>query len=327
MAMNIQKLSEIAYIYKKKFAHGDASEEITKKAIIEPVLSLLGWNINDTDEVRPEWRNTVDYALFIDRQIVYIEAKKAEHMLTSASEQVKSYAAAHGESVEFVVVTNGRNWRCYSVRNDLEVFSHDITKEPHKERNLSLLNKESVKNGDLTNAANFVRAEHEVIEYLRFKKDSLINDLCKSDSSLSLPDVKKVFEQLLIKEGELAIPKTFVLDNRYPNKSSRTVSTGRNRISGGRKLNQLPVQYLKSVAEFIERLELETGKKVESIHVGKTGLPWHPEANVRPNFYVVCNDGSEYNKKGEPKGYDPAHCVTFSREQFFSILSKMGRKN
>ena len=51
---------------------------------------------------------------------MYIEAKKAGNELTSASEQVKRYAAAHGESVEFVVVTNGRHWRCYSVRNELE---------------------------------------------------------------------------------------------------------------------------------------------------------------------------------------------------------------
>ena len=125
----------------------------------------------------------------------------------------------------------------------------------------------------------------------------------------------------------MAIPKTFVSDNRYPKKSSRTVSISRNRVFGGRKLDQLPVQYLRSVAEFIEDLESETGKKVESIHVGKTGVPWHPEAKRGPNFYVVCKDGSKYNNWGEQKGWKPSNCAEFTREKFFSVFSKMEGKN
>ena len=43
--MNTQKLSEIADIYKRKFAHGTATEENTKQSLSEPVLLSLGWKI------------------------------------------------------------------------------------------------------------------------------------------------------------------------------------------------------------------------------------------------------------------------------------------
>ena len=56
-------------------------EQNTKAALIEPVLRALGWDIEDVDEVRREYRrkgadNPVDYALLILRAPrLFIEAK------------------------------------------------------------------------------------------------------------------------------------------------------------------------------------------------------------------------------------------------------------
>jgi hypothetical protein len=59
-------------------------EENTKAALIEPVFSALGWNLQEMDEVRREYRrkpqdNPVDYALFLNRtECLFVEAKSLE---------------------------------------------------------------------------------------------------------------------------------------------------------------------------------------------------------------------------------------------------------
>lgn len=63
---------------------GDKSigEAQTKESFINPMISALGWDIADFDEVKLEYRHTkkatpVDYALLIDMTPkLYIEAKQ-----------------------------------------------------------------------------------------------------------------------------------------------------------------------------------------------------------------------------------------------------------
>ncbi|HOK45264.1 MAG TPA: hypothetical protein PLK67_05000 [Bryobacteraceae bacterium] len=55
-------------------------EQNTKATLIEPVLAALGWNLQEIDEVRREYRrkpqdNPVDYALFLNRtECLFVEA-------------------------------------------------------------------------------------------------------------------------------------------------------------------------------------------------------------------------------------------------------------
>lgn len=57
-------------------------EQDTKAILIDPILSALGWRLDELDEVRREYRrkpqdNPVDYALFALRKPrLFIEAKK-----------------------------------------------------------------------------------------------------------------------------------------------------------------------------------------------------------------------------------------------------------
>jgi len=58
----------------------DYNEEATKTAFIQPLLKdVLGWDVNDRDEVSPEEkvsRNRIDYGLKIDDKIkIFVEAK------------------------------------------------------------------------------------------------------------------------------------------------------------------------------------------------------------------------------------------------------------
>ena len=59
-------------------------EQNTKAALIDPILIALGWDLQEIDEVRREYRrkpqdNPVDYALFLNRtECLFIEAKSLE---------------------------------------------------------------------------------------------------------------------------------------------------------------------------------------------------------------------------------------------------------
>lgn len=65
------------------------NEAATKMALVEPLLRWLGWNTNDSDEVRPEWRRRqkgepVDYGLFVeDEPVLLVEAKALRDPLKS----------------------------------------------------------------------------------------------------------------------------------------------------------------------------------------------------------------------------------------------------
>src|ERR1035437_844224 len=64
-----------------KFRGEAIGEENTKHALIEPVLRALGWDVEDLDEVRCEYKlkqadNPVDYAFFVHGNLrLFVEAK------------------------------------------------------------------------------------------------------------------------------------------------------------------------------------------------------------------------------------------------------------
>ena len=92
-------------------------EQNTKAGLIEPLLAALGWDIHDPDEVYREYRrvttdNPVDYALLLLRTPrLFVEAKGVNENLDDPrwANQTVAYATAAG--VEWVVLTNGAEWR------------------------------------------------------------------------------------------------------------------------------------------------------------------------------------------------------------------------
>ena len=101
------------YISSGRLASFD--EAAIKATAIEPILSKLGWDVVDPDEVRREYSvgsRSVDYALFCDDTLkVFIEAKNGGEQLESHQRQLLDYAFAEG--VEIAVLTNGSTWWFY----------------------------------------------------------------------------------------------------------------------------------------------------------------------------------------------------------------------
>jgi hypothetical protein len=94
-------------------------EENTKHALIEPILRALGWDVEDLDEVRCEYKlkqgdNPVDYALFVHGNLrLFVEAKALGENLDHMAGQIMGYAGVAGV-VEWIVLTDGNDYRIYN---------------------------------------------------------------------------------------------------------------------------------------------------------------------------------------------------------------------
>ena len=102
-------------------------EQNTKATLIEPVISVLGWDVQDPEEVYREYRrrptdNPVDYALLLRRTPrLFVEAKGFGENLNEPkwANQTISYAAVAG--VEWVLLTDGASWRVYNTHAPVPV--------------------------------------------------------------------------------------------------------------------------------------------------------------------------------------------------------------
>jgi len=91
------------------------SEDEVKQVVILPILRLVGWDIFDIDEVRPEYKTKggrVDYSLRIKRSNrFFIEVKKPAEELDKHQEQLLGYSYRKG--VELAALTSGLTWWFY----------------------------------------------------------------------------------------------------------------------------------------------------------------------------------------------------------------------
>jgi hypothetical protein len=103
-----------------KYQRQGIGEQDTKAALIVPVLRALGWDLEDLEDVKLEYRrrasdNPVDYALFLLRTPrLFIEAKSLGSHIDDGkwASQILAYATVAG--VEWVALTDGNEWRIYN---------------------------------------------------------------------------------------------------------------------------------------------------------------------------------------------------------------------
>jgi len=109
-----------------KFRGQAIGEENTKHALIEPVLRALGWDVEDLDEVRCEYKlkqadNPVDYAFFVHGNLrLFVEAKALGENLDKCAHQIMGYAGVAGV-VEWIVLTNGNEYRIYNAHAQVPI--------------------------------------------------------------------------------------------------------------------------------------------------------------------------------------------------------------
>jgi predicted type IV restriction endonuclease len=115
----------LAYIKKVKEVadYCKGNEQATKKSLIEPLFAILGYDMADPRECRPEHREDfgrnrsakpVDYALLKDAcPIIFLEAKQVDRRLAGYNEQLGDYFAK-APSAKLGILTNGLHWQFYT---------------------------------------------------------------------------------------------------------------------------------------------------------------------------------------------------------------------
>ena len=112
MQKQIQSFIKDLKSNKKLSAFDEAS---TKQAVVLRMLSFLGWDIFNVDEVCPDYAansSHVSYALRIgDKNKIFVEVKKISEKLDD--HQKKFVEISSGEDADIAVLTNGVTWWFY----------------------------------------------------------------------------------------------------------------------------------------------------------------------------------------------------------------------
>lgn len=217
LAARISELRDRILRVRKK--GGPIGEEDTKRVFVNPLLEILGWDIQDLDEVKNQYRhrsqdNPVDYALFMLRTpCLFVEAKPLNASLDDRkwTSQTIGYAATAG--VEWCVLTNGDEYRLYNahapVDADEKLFRKvrlsDETSDAVTAETLDLLSKSKMEEKRLNVLwkAHFVdRRVKAVLETLIHTQDaSLVRLLHKKTSGLTHGDILNSLKRTDVQVG------------------------------------------------------------------------------------------------------------------------------
>ncbi len=123
------------------------NETRTRMALIDPLLTVLGWNVADPEVVTPEYSVSgrwADYALLISdgHPAATVEAKKLGEALEPHRMQMLNYSNASG--IQYAGLTDGNHWELYEVfkqapLNDRRMLDVSIANTPPHESALKLL--------------------------------------------------------------------------------------------------------------------------------------------------------------------------------------------
>ena len=113
----IDKLKEKLNEHKDLFSNNEAA---VKYAIVNPFLKMLGWDVENPEEVIPEYSDPrvegkADYALFIkelsENPVAFVEVKKLNGITPEVIREKLKYSFESG--VDYTIITDGDSWILY----------------------------------------------------------------------------------------------------------------------------------------------------------------------------------------------------------------------
>ena len=178
-------------------------EASTKQAVVLRLLSFLGWDIFNVDEVAPDYSvnsHSVSYALRIKNTLkLMIMVKRVQERLDNYQKQLVTFASR--ENVDLSILTNGILWWFYlvSAKGDWQqkwFFSADLLKQKPDEivpQLIDLLSKTKVSRGQALRAAKSLYQN---------KKQKMAADLLPQAWNQILSGPNKIFVELLSENTE-----------------------------------------------------------------------------------------------------------------------------
>ncbi|MGM9571315.1 MAG: type I restriction endonuclease [bacterium] len=146
------------------------NEEMTKQALIVPFLQVLGFDVFNPLEVRPEYDadfgkkkgEKVDYAIFKDNiPIIFLEAKSVGEELSNHDAQLGRYFNAV-PNVKFGIISNGLEYR----------FFTDLNENNHMDETpFLIINIENLSSFDIENLSKFRKETFNSESLITFAED------------------------------------------------------------------------------------------------------------------------------------------------------------
>ena len=260
-------------------------ESNTKATIISPVLRSLGWDVEDLDEVRLEFKlrpsdKPVDYALLIEKSPrLFVEAKGLGENLADRrwASQIMGYATVAG--VKWVVLTNGNEWHIYNshaaVPVEEKLFRKVSVTTDDDERvreTLALLSRESISQMEQLWEEDFV--ERQVRDALKWLHGSdgeatLVRTIRRRVPSLKTAEVRSALKRLPVAVAA-------------PTRTVRPVSdVERPPASEPQKERSSPARYEATLAQLIAAGLIQPPLELERVYKGR-----ELRATVKPSGEV-----------------------------------------
>jgi predicted type IV restriction endonuclease len=173
-------------------------EASTKQAVVLRLLSFLGWDIFDVDEVYPDYAansHGVSYALRVkNTNKLFIEVKRVHEKLDNHQKRLVNFASR--EKVGLSVLTNGILWWFYLTAENSDwqqkwFYSVDLLKQKpdaFAPKLIDLLSKEKVAKGQSLRAARVLYQD---------KKQKMASDFVPQAWNQILKGPNKIFVELL----------------------------------------------------------------------------------------------------------------------------------
>ncbi|MFQ5704705.1 MAG: hypothetical protein ACE5HT_11860 [Gemmatimonadales bacterium] len=186
-----------------------SGETLSPAALVEPVLGALGWNAEDATSVSrtmllPGRTEPVQYALLLDGAVRFVVQTESIETMGDAGWLETFLAAASVSDVDWVVLTDGNEYRIYksgsgSLPSDRLLISASIATDPAgAEGCLDLLDKTRVSEGRIDYLWHSRTVETKVRAVLRRwspKREEIVDWVAAEDPDLSKDDIRACLAQ------------------------------------------------------------------------------------------------------------------------------------
>ena len=199
-------------------------EAATKQAVVLRLLSILGWDTFDIDEVTPEYSvggRRVDYSLKINNlNKVFIEVKRIGIELEDHQEQLLNYSFQQG--VKLAILTNGITWSFYLPLNEgsweqRKFYTIDILQQDADDvtsKFIDFLSKDNINSGKAIQNAEAIYRGQQKINILKETLPKAWNKIIEEADELLIDLINETAEKICGFKADTELVERFLSRNK-----------------------------------------------------------------------------------------------------------------